>query len=87
MSSEGSEIIEDMWVLNCRGNQNVSRLQVLWDATPRVIELGTGAGTHIQRHAASDKEATLNVFYVQVVTYMSQLIEKTNMLIVDTDKK
>ena len=45
--SEVCEIIGDMRVLNCRGNQDGSKFQVFWDATARVIEMDTGYGAHI----------------------------------------
>ena len=47
VSSKYSEIIEDIWVLNCRGNQDGSKLQIFWDATYLVIETDTGAGAHL----------------------------------------
>ena len=46
-----------------------------------------GYVTNLQRHAESNKEATLIFLYVPEVTSMSQLIENNNTLIVDTDKK
>ena len=55
VSSEDSEIIIDMHVLNCRGNQDDSKFQVLLDATARVIETDNGSGAHLQRHAARNK--------------------------------
>ena len=85
--SEDYEIIEGMKVLNCRGNQYGLKFQVLWYATALVIETDTGAGSHLQRHAASNKEMTLNVLCAPEITSMYQLIEKTEMLMVETDKK
>ena len=49
--------------------------------------MDTGAGAYLRRHAARDKETALNVSYTPAVTSMSQLIDKTNMLPVDTEKK
>ena len=84
---EEYEIIEDMRVLNFRGTKYVSKFQVFWDAKARVIETDTGADTNLQRHAPSNKETTLNVLYAPAVTSMSQLIENTNILIVENDRK
>ena len=55
VSIEDSEIIEDMRVLNYRGNQDNSKFQVLWDATARVIETYSGTGAQLRLHAASNK--------------------------------
>ena len=84
---EDSEIISDMQVLNFCVNQDGSKFQVLWDATYQVIETDTGAGANLRRHAASDKETTLNVLYAPAVTSMYQLIDKTKMFLIDTDQK
>ena len=64
VSSEDSEIIEYIWILNCQGNQYGSKLQVLWDATAQVIETDNEAGAHIRCHAESNKVTTINVLYV-----------------------
>ena len=60
--------------------------QVFWDATAQVIEINTWAGAHLRCHAARNKETTLNVLYSLAVTSMSQLIDMTKMLLVDTSK-
>ena len=72
VSSEDSEIIEYMGVLNCHGNQDGSKFQVFWNATAQVFETDTEAGAHLRCHAASDKGTTLNVLYAPKVTYMYQ---------------
>ena len=76
-----------MQVLNFRVNQDGSKFQLLWDATYQVIETDTGAGANLRRHAASDKETTLNVLYAPAVTSMYQLIDKTKIFLIDTDPK
>ena len=59
VSSEDSEIIEDIWVLNFRDNKDGPKLQVFWDAIAWVIKTNTGDVSHIQPRLSRDKETTL----------------------------
>ena len=84
---EECDLIEDMRVLNCRGNLAGTGFKVFWNAAARILETDAGAGAHRRRHASSDEHTTVNVSYAPAVVSVSQLIQKTTTLLVDVDKK
>ena len=76
----------DARCVNKRGDTDTSQLEIYWSAMEKVIENG-GTASHVRRHTqGNDIVATTNISYSPTIHSISQLMKKTQAMLIEQGK-